>query len=104
MINTIRWLLPLAAIVSAILMGVTIKMQHEQIIGLTAERDNLAATYQTLATEHARNEAAYRQLSATKLQIADKAHQARRTVKQAPKSDDAPLAPVLKKALEAIND
>ena len=72
---------------------------------LATERANVAAltaANQALAEEYAAADAAYQALIATTSQITTQYRPAIRRVQQAPARDDAPVAPVLRQALEDL--
>ena len=72
---------------------------------LTSEQAKVAAltaANKALAEEYAAADAAYQALIATTSQITTQYRPAIRRVQQAPARDDAPVAPVLRQALEDL--
>ncbi|PID65582.1 MAG: hypothetical protein CR977_00840 [Gammaproteobacteria bacterium] len=69
---------------------------------LQQQNETLSAQVNTLQAQYALTKQAYKALSETQLQIQKKNHAVIKRIKAAPKGDDAPIAPVLKQALEAI--
>lgn len=92
-------IIALSASIIALLATLTYH-QHQTKTALAKERDTLKSAYQTLAQHHLRTEAAYQALSDKQLQITQHYKQAQQNINQSPASDDAPLAPILRRPLE----
>jgi peptide methionine sulfoxide reductase mrsA len=75
---------------------------RSQLTDAQAKVAALTAANKALADEYAAADAAYQALIATTSQIAAQYRPAIRRVQQAPAQDDAPVAPVLRQALEDL--
>lgn len=69
---------------------------------LKQRNSELTAELKTLQVNHRLTEEAYTALAETRLQIRTQTQTVVKRIKASPKSNDAPLAPVLKSALEAL--
>lgn len=69
---------------------------------LKQRNSELTAELKTLQVNHRLTEEAYTALAETQLQIRTQTRAVVKRIKASPKSNDAPLAPVLKSALEAL--
>lgn len=92
------------AVVAALslLAGVKYRNAKQNATQLRSENKALKAQAQTLTTQYELTEEAYQALSATRLQIQTKTRTVIKRIKTAPAGDDAPVAPVLREALESI--
>ena len=98
--RTLTIVLIAAAIVATL--GGYIHRLHGQLASERANVAALTAANAALAEEYAAADAAYQALIATTSQITTQYRPAFRRVQQAPAQDDAPVAPVLRQALEDL--
>ena len=83
-------------------LGGYIHRLRSQLTSEQAKVAALTAANAALAQQYAAADAAYQALIATTSQIATQYRPAIRRVQQAPAHDDAPVAPVLRQALEDL--
>lgn len=69
---------------------------------LRSDKKALTAQLEMLTTQYELTEQAYQALAETKLQIRTQTRTVVKRIKASPSADNAPLAPVLKSALEAL--
>lgn len=92
----------LVAVAVIATLGGYIHRLRSQLTSEQAKVAALTAANAALAQQYAAADAAYQALIATTSQIATQYRPAIRRVQQAPAHDDAPVAPVLRQALEDL--
>ncbi len=100
--NTISAVIIGLSIGSALVFGIATQALKKQNQLLKKDNQRVVAELKTLQANYQLTEEAYNALSATKLQIRKQKQRVITRLQDAPKRDDAAVAPVLRQALEAI--